>query len=112
MSPSRKKLRRQVRRSSESRRRVQITLGIIFLISVFIFSLYMGRSNVQALCHWDEPQEVMVIQGDSLWSIAQSIPGSEHVDLRKVVHEIKKLNGLKTSSLSPGQVLIIPGELR
>ncbi len=112
MSPSRKKLHRQVRRSSEARKRVQITLGIIFLVSVFIFSLHMGRSNVQASCHWGEPQEVMVIQGDSLWNIAQSIPGSEHVDLRKVVHEIKKLNGLTTSSLSPGQVLIIPGELR
>ena len=111
MSASRRKLKRQIRRSSESRLRMQVTLCIVFLVSVCIFTLYMDKADVRASCDWDEPAEVLVIPGDTLWSIAKAIPGSENVDLRKVIYEIKQLNGITTSGITPGQVLTVPSEV-
>ena len=68
----------------------------------------MGRANVHASNNWSEPSEVLVKAGDSLWNIAKGIPGGENSDIRKLVYEIRKVNGLSTSTLVPGQVLIIP----
>jgi nucleoid-associated protein YgaU len=112
MSNSRRKLHRQVRRSTENRRRIQATLCIAFLISVCIFTFYLDKADVRASSNWTEPVEVLIIQGDSLWSIAKSIPGAENVDIRKVIYEIKKLNGLSSSYLIPGQTLVIPREFK
>ncbi len=111
MSPARRKLQRRDRRSNESRRRIQITLCVVFLLSVFVFSCYADKADVRASCNWTEPTEFLVIPGDTLWSIAETIPGSENVDLRKVIYEIKKLNGITSSKLIPGQILMVPAEV-
>jgi hypothetical protein len=53
--------------------------------------------------------EVTVEQGDSLWSIAESVaPGR---DPRDVIHELRELNGLSSNVLQPGQVLLVPSGL-
>jgi hypothetical protein len=111
MSPTRRKLHRRMNRTAERRRRVQLTLCIAFLISVCIFTMYTNKADVRASCNWAEPTEMIVIPGDTLWSIAATIPGSEHADLRQVIYEIKKLNNISTSKLIPGQVLLVPAEL-
>jgi len=44
--------------------------------------------------------------GDTLWSIAKAVnPG---VDNRDVVQEIEKLNGMESSRIVAGQVLLVP----
>jgi len=49
---------------------------------------------------------VTVNQGDSLWSVAtRSMPDA---DPRDAVRELRELNGLKGTVLSPGQQLVIP----
>jgi Na+-translocating ferredoxin:NAD+ oxidoreductase RnfG subunit len=48
-----------------------------------------------------------VIAGDTLWSIAQTYkPASQ--DTREYVSRLKKANGLKSSLLYEGQVLLLP----
>jgi nucleoid-associated protein YgaU len=49
---------------------------------------------------------VVVRQGDTLWSIAGSVAGDQ--DLRAVVDAIYELNGLRDTTLQPGQVLRLP----
>jgi nucleoid-associated protein YgaU len=49
---------------------------------------------------------VVVESGDTLWSIAGSVAGSD--DVRPVVDAIQELNGLSGTDLVPGQVLRIP----
>jgi len=48
-----------------------------------------------------------VRSGDTLWEIA-----AEHAadggDLRNLVHDIRSINGLDTSTIQPGQVLRVP----
>jgi nucleoid-associated protein YgaU len=49
---------------------------------------------------------VVVEPGDTLWSIAGSVAGSD--DVRPVVDRIQELNGLSGTDLVPGQVLRLP----
>jgi nucleoid-associated protein YgaU len=49
---------------------------------------------------------VVVEQGDTLWSIAGSVAGSD--DVRPVIDRIQELNGLTGAELVPGQVLRLP----
>ena len=49
---------------------------------------------------------VIVESGDTLWSIATSLKGDG--DVRGLVDEIQRLNGLDGSPLVPGQVLELP----
>lgn len=50
---------------------------------------------------------VVVRQGDTLWSIAAAVAGEED-DVRAVIAEIRELNGLADASLVPGQLLALP----
>ncbi|MDJ1371593.1 LysM peptidoglycan-binding domain-containing protein [Gulosibacter molinativorax] len=47
-----------------------------------------------------------VLAGESLWDIAAGIAGNQ--DVRDVVVEIQRLNGLSGSSLQAGQQLALP----
>ena len=49
---------------------------------------------------------VVVHEGDTLWSIATSLGGDG--DVRAVIDEIQRLNGLEGTDLVPGQVLDLP----
>jgi nucleoid-associated protein YgaU len=50
---------------------------------------------------------VVVEPGDTLWSIASSVAGTED-DVRAVVYEIQQLNRLEGPVVVPGQVLQLP----
>ena len=50
---------------------------------------------------------VVVHSGDTLWSIADSVAGPGD-DVRTVVDQIQRLNGLRGTALVPGQSLRLP----
>lgn len=49
-----------------------------------------------------------VSSGESLWELAEKYAPDD--DPRAFVFELRRLNGLDTSSVSPGQKLLIPAE--
>jgi nucleoid-associated protein YgaU len=49
---------------------------------------------------------VVVQPGDTLWSIASPVAGNG--DVRATVAEIRRLNGLSSARLVPGQTLQLP----
>ncbi|MGY1847862.1 LysM peptidoglycan-binding domain-containing protein [Blastococcus sp. SYSU DS1021] len=49
---------------------------------------------------------VIVEPGDTLWSIAGAVADGR--DVRDVVVDIQRLNGLGSAAISPGQVLVLP----
>lgn len=51
--------------------------------------------------------EYVVSPGDTLWEIASDFVASNQ-DVRPFILEIKKMTGIQSSSLQPGQVLLIP----
>jgi len=53
------------------------------------------------------PLSVQVEYGDSLWTIAREY-GDPRRDVRAVVAEIRRANGVDPARLQPGSVLVIP----
>ncbi|MCB0917457.1 MAG: LysM peptidoglycan-binding domain-containing protein [Actinobacteria bacterium] len=61
-----------------------------------------GASLLSAPSH----REHVVSAGETLWGLATAIAADE--DPRAVVHEISVLNGLRTASISAGDVIVLP----
>lgn len=77
-------------------------LGIGILLLLATASAATGSSQSPP-----EPTPYVVQAGDNLWSIAEAVYG-DAVDIRQAVHGIRQLNVLDGSSLSIGQVLLLP----
>jgi nucleoid-associated protein YgaU len=56
--------------------------------------------------HLAGQSSVVVRPGDTLWSLASAVAGDD--DVRVVVDRIREVNGLRSSDLRPGQVLVLP----
>jgi LysM repeat protein len=52
-------------------------------------------------------QQVVVTAGDTLWDVASRV-ASPSTDIRRLVWEIRRINGMTTAYLYPGQVLFVP----
>ena len=78
--------------------------GIILLSILFIsiFSLIGSGENSSNFVRHE------IESGESLWSIAANYYEAKNVDLRKIIYEIKKINNLDSSVITPGKELIIP----
>lgn len=78
-----------------------IILSIILLISVLSFKAMTEKEIYY--------KDIEIKNGQTLWQIAESEFGSDS-NIRKYVYQIKQINNLKNSILSPGQVIKIPIE--
>ncbi len=96
------------------RRKLRIANKFRFSIFIIIVSLVIisgvgtliGLNTVES-ASIPKYIEVYVDSGDTLWDIAQEY-GPDHVDTRKTIYEISKLNQLNQDYIYPGQVLRIP----
>ena len=86
-------------------RQLSVRLSVI-LAAVFVAFLLIG-GPADADAPPPPTEEYVVASGDTLWAIASELtqPGG---DVRVVVADIREASGLKSSSLTPGQVLLIP----
>jgi LysM repeat protein len=78
------------------------------LVAVLFGAFSLGRSVSEAAPPSAQPAQhlVTVQQGDSLWTLAQRVAPDN--DPRDVVARIRDLNDLSSSSLTPGQQLVLP----
>lgn len=79
---------------------------VLFLIVFLIFGALLGGVAAGA----DSSKsctEVRVVAGDTLWDIAKEY-GSNDKDVRQVVSDICRLNGLRADELRPGQIIRVP----
>jgi nucleoid-associated protein YgaU len=77
-----------------------LTLGVVLAAVVGAVVGGAGRLRLAG------GSSVVVRPGDTVWEIAASISGEE--DVRAVIDEIERLNGLDRDRLTPGQVLRLP----
>lgn len=83
------------------------SLVIVMILCAFATHLF-GERGVQASEGKDgKPAYVYVESGDSLWSIAAEHAGGSK-DLRKYVYDMKRVNGLRSSTIYEGQKLLLP----
>lgn len=95
-------IRQRRARQRARRRTVLVTFALVLGLLGPLAAYVAASSGVQP-----EPLRVTVRLGDTLWDLAErhAAPGT---DLREAVFAIKRANGLRTSILQPGQVLVIP----
>ena len=89
-------------------RRGRLVISLLMAATLVVLALIGART---ALADTTTPapaqvQQVMVLPGDTLWSIAQAQAPSG--DVREVVAEIRSLNKLSSSRLMVGQELVVP----
>ncbi len=79
----------------------------MLLVAIAAAFLLVGGAGADAGTPPTPPQEYVVESGDTLWEVAarHTAPGD---DVRVVIGQIKAASGIATSSLRPGQVLLIP----
>lgn len=83
---------------------LSLRLLILLMATVAIFLLISNR--VEAGVPTREPVPHRVVAGDSLWDLASEL--RLHRDIRAVINEIETLNGLSSSVIRPGQMLLLP----
>lgn len=85
--------------------------SITFLVIVlsFISLSFLNKSSSKEIQNF---KTITVTEGDTLWSIAEYEKEENsyynNFDIRDIIHSIKKINNLKTSSINVNQNLIIP----
>lgn len=78
---------------------------IVFVIGITVFLSVNGNASG---CKELEYIKVYVADGDTLWSIARSYKKPEN-EIREFIHELKRINSLKSSELYIGQEIMVPG---
>lgn len=85
-----------------------------WIIAIFIMS---GSLNETFSLANVEPRqmEVQVEKGDTLWSIAQEINTTifnHNYDVRYLIYVIEEANELENAIIHPGQILVVPLDLK
>ncbi|WXR61416.1 LysM peptidoglycan-binding domain-containing protein [Peptostreptococcaceae bacterium AGR-M142] len=80
----------------------------LFYISVilFLFTFSSAATNITSLKPIDHI-DIRVCAGDNLWSISKEYCNNS-IDLREYIYNVKKINNLKNSNITVGQILKIP----
>lgn len=83
------------------------TVLILIALSVFFFILLCWTTETAAEKQFSNfsQKEIYVRYGDTLWGYAEQY--APDMDKRTYIDEVKKLNGLRTVNLQPGQKIII-----
>jgi hypothetical protein len=89
-------------------RRGRWVLTLLLLGAVLALSVVLGSGSIAAPERGQAPATatVVVTEGASLWSIADEI--AEPGETREVMYEIERLNQLGSTTLVPGQTLVVP----
>ncbi len=100
------KMTNKTKRSARHMRNL-VLRRVISVMSVTLVMFLIVCYSVNAIAGRDETTVVTVRPGDTLWAIAEKY-GDHTGDIREFIYNIKRLNGLQSSAVSPGQVLVVP----
>ena len=95
------------KRSTKRMRRAR-TLRVLMLMLALAGVLVVAPRTVFTMGHTEAAvhNHYTVAESDTLWEIAARHSGGQ--DVRQVIYAIKQANHLKTATVQPGQVLLIP----
>ncbi len=85
----------------------------VMLVLAMLVSAVVGLVGTQAMASGPgQPIEVRVHTvepGETLWELARGVTAAGE-DVRDVVAELRAINGMRTSELQAGQVVLVPEE--
>jgi nucleoid-associated protein YgaU len=90
------------------RRKLNIRKFTLFIVITLVFTMLISLAVANsAMGNQEKSVKVVVVKyGDNLWKIAKA--NSPDSNLEKFLSQIYELNGLKVSTLYPGQEIKIP----
>jgi len=100
----------RIRRQKQLRRNKRLAFFTACLIITVSFTAGGVRSDAESdgkAPMFKYYKSVLIDSGDTLWSIAAENKTSG-MDTEDVVEEIKKMNGLRSDSITAGNYLIVP----
>ena len=95
---------KRARRKKKKNRRTVRCLALITILALIIGAALSTAANANK---FSETDTVYITNGDTLWSIAKDC-NTENRDIRSVMDDIMKLNGMHSAKLVIGERLIIP----
>jgi LysM repeat protein len=89
--------------------RVVVLLTSVALALVLLFVSSVSAADPADVDRSEWTSTHLVVGGDTLWEIALDVtaPGE---DVRTVIEDIKRYNGLANSLIVPGQVIYLPSD--
>jgi hypothetical protein len=84
-------------------RRVLVLLAVLVLVSLVL----AGRAVATSVADPAEVRTYTVSSGDTLWSIAAGITGSNE-DVRDIVIDLKNMNRMASADLRAGEQILLP----
>lgn len=83
----------------------------MIIISTTVMFLLSFNKKVYGSDRGPEYNIVVVENGDTLWTIVKE-NCSSYKDIRKAIHDVKKINGMTSANIFPGQKIKIPLKLQ
>ena len=79
------------------------------LMTTFLLIIALGIihpiGNKKEIEVWEE---IVVWNGDTLWTLASPIASKSNLDTRLVIEDIKEYNKMLDSNIYPNQILFLP----
>lgn len=99
---------RRSRPALTMRQRRARTLRVLGILLVLLGVLVVAPHTVHMMGRTEPPVMIAhtVAPGDTLWEIAATY--NQHEDPRKVIERIKEANAMRTATVQPGQVILVP----
>lgn len=91
--------------------RLQQPWKLVRGVSMLLIALGLALAGLSSANAGSEPvalERVVVSQGDTIWGLAEQY--ADAGDLESWIVEFANLNNLVSSSLEPGQTLLLPSE--
>jgi hypothetical protein len=95
---------RNTRRRATSRTYILLACFalVVSICSLWVYDAYAASSTNESL--WIE---VEVKHGDTIWKLVDRYYEGDE-DVRKIIYEVKEINNLESSVITPRQILRIP----
>ncbi len=77
-------------------------LIIVILLTIILISVVITSYSNKAVVY----KEIKIQKGQTLWNIAAKY--STNKDPRKLIYQMKKINGIEDSIIQPGEVIKVP----
>lgn len=90
--------------------KLRFSASLLLLICLLIFSVIALSNKFASGAVKTSYEKVEVIDGDSLWEIAEYYKG-EKSDIRTAVHRLQTANKMNSTELKTGSILLIPTDL-
>lgn len=89
------------------KRSLKLLLRNVAILFLFIMVLHFIFNSLFAKKEF-ATKELVVMPGDTLWSIANEMVDKDNTDVYRIMYDIKEINNMTDSILYVGDIILVP----